>query len=278
MSKISPRVVALFAALALLAAACSSSTDVAAGAGGEDGDAATEATAEEEVEEEETETVVPNTEPAIVAGATSTGSVEIGGTTIDYAVTVPADFEVGDEAPVLLAFPPGGQDLALTENIVAGTYFSEAQRLGWVVLSPAAPNGELFFNGSEALVPGLLDWAETWVTPEGGAPHVAGISNGGISSFRYATQNPDRVQSLIAFPGFPRGDDDRAALPDLADVPVRLFVGGLDTNWIGPAEDAVESLTTAGADAELTIFEGEGHVMDSTRDGTVVFELLESFR
>lgn len=83
-----------------------------------------------------------------------------------------------------------------------------------MVVSPAAPGGELFFQGSERLVPGFLDWVETWVSPEGGAPHVAGISNGGISSFRYAAQNP----------------------------------------------------------------EGDGHIIDSSRDGVLVFEQLERFR
>ncbi len=256
----------VFIAFALVIAACSASTDETA-------------TAEAPVVvEEETATVIPDTAPAITAGTTTTGSVEIDGTMIEYAVAVPDGFEIGDEAPLLLAFPPGGQDLALTQNIVAGTYAPEALRLGWVVLSPAAPDGELFFRGSEALVPTLLDWAETWVVPEGGAPHVAGISNGGISSFRYSALNPDRVQSLVAFPGFARSAEDQAALAELTDVPVRLFVGGEDTNWIGPAEEAVATLTSAGGDAELTIFEGEGHVMDSTRDGTLVFELLESFR
>jgi len=31
-------------------------------------------------------------------------------------------------------------------------------------------------------------------------------------------------------------------------------------------------------DVQLTIFEGEGHIMDSTSDGVLVFEQLESFR
>lgn len=214
----------------------------------------------------------------LVPGAVSGGSVDVEGVTIDYVVSVPAGFEQGDEAPLLLAFPAGGQDLALTRSLVEGTYATEAQRLGWVVVSPAAPDGELFFQGSERLVPGFLDWVETWVTPEGGAPHVAGISNGGISTFRFAALNPDRVRSLTAFPGFPRSEDDQAALAQLVDVPIRLFVGGTDTAWISPAQQAANTIESLGGDVELTIFDGEGHIMDSTRDGVIVFEQLESFR
>jgi pimeloyl-ACP methyl ester carboxylesterase len=216
--------------------------------------------------------------PTLAPGEITTGSVEVDGVAIDYVVSVPEGFESGDEAPLLLAFPAGAQGLDLTRSLVETTYAPEAERLGWVVVSPAAPNGELYFQGSELLVPGFLDWVETWVTPEGGAPHVAGISNGGISTFRFAALNPDRVLSLTTFPGFPRSEDDQAALSQLATIPVRLYVGGNDTVWIGPAEQAANTLESLGADVELTVFAGEGHVMASTRDGTLVFEQLETFR
>lgn len=246
-------VAAILLSAALLAAACGSSDQTEAA-------------------------ITPSVAPELAPGSVSEGSVEVDGVTIDYVVSVPAGFEQGDEAPLLLAFPAGGQDLNLTRSLVEGTYAPEAQRLGWVVVSPAAPGGELFFQGSERLVPGFLDWVETWVTPEGGAPHVAGISNGGISTFRYAALDPDRVLSLTAFPGFPRSEDDQAALAQLVDVPIRLFVGGTDTGWITPAQQAANTFESLGGDVELTIFDGEGHVMDSTRDGVIVFAQLESFR
>ena len=250
----------LFLAVALLAAACGAD-------GADDGADAADARPEP-----------PATEPVLTAGEVTEGTVEIDGVAIDYAATVPADFQTGDEAPVLLAFPPGGQDLGLTRSLVGGTYATEAQRLGWVVISPAAPDGVLFFDGSEELIPGFLDWVETWVGIEGGAPHVAGISNGGISSFRFAALNPDRVQSVVVFPGFPRSDADDAALAELTDVPIRLHVGGEDTAWVERAQEANTRLEELDADVELVVYPGEGHVMNATRDGTIIFEQLESFR
>lgn len=256
--------VILVAAVALMASACGSSSS--AEEESSVGDSGAEQAAGSQAA------------PEIVAGEVTGGSVEIDGVSIDYVISTPPGFTAGDEAPLLLAFPAGGQDLDLTRSLVEGTYAPEAQRLGWVVVSPAAPGGELFFQGSEQLVPGLLDWVETWVIPEGGAPHVAGISNGGISTFRYAAQNPDRVLSLSAFPGFPRSEDDQAALAQLVDVPIRLYVGGTDTNWISPAEQAANTFEALGGDVELTIFDGEGHIINATRDGVIVFEQLESFR
>ena len=116
------------------------------------------------------------------------------------------------------------------------------------------------------------------MTPEGGAPHVAGVSNGGISAFRYAAENPGRVRSVVTFPGFARSDDDREALPGLGAVPIRMFVGEEDTSWVEAAERTAELVDTAAGDVELTVFPGEGHIMASTADGVLVFEQLESFR
>ena len=81
-----------------------------------------------------------------------------------------------------------------------------------MVVSPVAPNGELYFEGSERLIPGFLDYVGMWVTAEGGGIHLSGISSGGISAFRVATQHPDRFRSLTVFPGFPRSDADMGGL------------------------------------------------------------------
>lgn len=216
--------------------------------------------------------------PSVAEAAVASGSVEIEGVVIEYVTSAPEGFQVGSTVPVLLALPPGGQDLGLARRLVENTYAPEANRLGWVVVSPAAPGGELFFDGSETLLPGFVEWIETWATLEGGALHVAGVSNGGISAFRYAALNPELVRSVITFPGFARSDDDRTALADLTNVPIRMFVGENDTSWVDAGKRTVDEIRSVGGDVELTVFQGEGHIMTSTADGTLVFELLESFR
>ena len=127
----------LLLALALIAAACSSTSDIA-----------TTTEIEEAAEEVVTEPAfeVPDTAPAIEPGATALGSVEIDGVEIEYATSVPDGFEPGDAAPLLFAFPGGGQTIGIAESMVEGTLSSEAQRLGWVVVSPAAPDGERFLS------------------------------------------------------------------------------------------------------------------------------------
>jgi predicted esterase len=216
--------------------------------------------------------------PSVEPGESAVGVVDIDGVAIDYVTAVPDGFSLGDPAPVMLALPPGGQGLDLTRSVLDGTYLPEAIARGWVVVSPAAPDGELFFNGSETLIPGFIEWISTWVDVESDTPHLVGVSNGGISAFRVATADPGSVQSLLVFPGFPRGDDDRAALTNLGDLPVRMFVGESDTGWVEPMQDALDALLAAGSDVTLEIVPGEGHIIGTLRDGRRIFDELDALR
>jgi pimeloyl-ACP methyl ester carboxylesterase len=221
----------------------------------------------------------PDTEPAVVPGQVATGVLTLDGKTVDYVTVTPAGFEQGDTAPVMLAFPPGGQDPQLTQSVVEQVYRDEALARGWVVVSPAAPRGEpSWFGGSEALAPALLDWIEGWVTPEGAGVHIVGVSNGGISTFRVAGENPDKVRSVLVFPGFPNSDEDSEALAGLTGIPVRMFVGSEDTTWIPPMEEAEATLTALGGDVVLEIVPGEGHIIGALSDGVRIFDELDAAR
>lgn len=266
----------LLAGMGLLTAACSTSSGLEADQ--EDLPTTTVSADESDETSPSDDLVFESTTLAITPGGTAVGRLLIGDTSVDYVTAVPADFEVGDGAPVLLAFPPGGQDLELTETIVKSTYVSEAVDRGWVVVSPAAPGGQLFFDGSEELVPALMDWIEGWVEPEGSGFHLAGISNGGLSVFRVAGQNPTRVRSMVVFPGFPRSEADREALPDLASVPIRMFVGADDSGWRASMEQTKETLDELGADATLEIVADQGHFIRTLGDGARIFEELDALR
>ena len=215
---------------------------------------------------------------SVEPGTTTTLRTKLAdGTDLLYAVVVPEDFDPSVEYPVLLAMPPGGQDAGLTVNVTEGTYATEAIARGWVVVSPAAPDGTLYFQGSESLIPEFLDETLSWLRPEGDRFHVAGISNGGLSAFRVAALYPGRFASMVVFPGFARTAEDQAALAGF-EFPVAMFVGGNDTGWIGPMEATLEALVAGGVTASLEIREGEGHVMQSLGDGVDIFDFLDDAR
>jgi pimeloyl-ACP methyl ester carboxylesterase len=199
------------------------------------------------------------------------------GTEIIYGLILPDGFDPSREYPALLALPPGGQDAGLTLTLAESTYAPEALARGWVVITPAAPNGELFFDGSERYLGEFLD-RHNWIRPEGGRFHLAGVSNGGISAFRIAALEPQRFASLAVYPGFPRSPADKEALPALVGMPVAMFVGGDDTQWIQPMVVTRDTLAGLGGAVTLEIREGEGHVMASMADGVDLFDFLDSAR
>ncbi len=199
------------------------------------------------------------------------------GTDLTYGLVLPEGFDPAADYPVLLAFPPGDQGPELMELLAEGTYLPEALARGWVVLAPAAPDGVLFFQGSERSVAPFLDALE-WIRPEGGRIHIAGVSNGGISAFRVAGEMTDRVASIAVFPGYPSSAEDRAALGELAAVPVAMWVGADDVGWFEPMDEARRILESAGGTVEFDVRPGEGHILRSMSDGADLFDFLESAR
>ena len=260
------RVVLAMTVVAACLAAASCSSD-----GGEDTDAAA-------VTSIAAPAAADGTADAPSTGDGSGATVEtftVDGTDIDVVMIVPPGLEKG--ARVLFALPPGGQDLELTTNIVEQIYEDRALDRGWVVASPAAPDGTLFFSGSEELVPGLLDQLADRFEPAGGKFALMGVSNGGLSSFRIArVAGVDRFSSLSAFPGYASGGEDEAYVEELSAIPVRLYVGGDDTGWLNPMTELEQQLKDLGGDVELTVFPGEGHIIEPLRDGQVLFDDLDS--
>ena len=215
-------------------------------------------------------------QPAIKPGFVGVGTVTIDGTAIEYANTIPSNFQVGSSAPVLLAFPPGGQtlDFALEMISVLGP---EAQRRGWVLVVPVVPRGRWWDDDNADLVPGFVSWINAWVNVEGGEVHLGGMSNGGISAFKFAAQNPTGYASLTVYPGFP---DDRRTVAAMTefDFPVRVWVGANDDGWVDEIVPSVAAMKEAGVDAEAFLLPGEGHVIQSIRDGVAIFNQLDAAR
>jgi pimeloyl-ACP methyl ester carboxylesterase len=213
------------------------------------------------------------------AGQTTYHSIELADKTmLQYAVALPDGFDPSQPYPILLALPPGGQDRAMVEAGLDRYWARLAEQRGWIVLSPIAPNGVFFFQGSERLIPEFLERTAEQYRPEGGKYHLAGISNGGLSGFRIALNNPNMFHSLTVLPGFPPTEVDSQNLAVLKDIPVTMFVGQEDTAWAQAMQRAQQELTRLGGQASLEIIPDEGHVIQSLTRGEKLFDLLDSFR
>jgi pimeloyl-ACP methyl ester carboxylesterase len=199
------------------------------------------------------------------------------GSTLRYALVLPRHFDAYREYPVLLALPPGPQDRDMVDTGLSRYWGRQAAARDWIVVSPVAPRGRLFFKGSEDVIPELLDLLQKQYQVEGGKFHLAGVSNGGLSAFRIAINWPERFHSLTALPGFPPTDRDFQRLDRLEGLPIHMFAGSQDKQWVEEETRAHEKLTELEIPSTLEIFPDEGHV-PASMDGEAVMDLLETLR
>lgn len=203
-------------------------------------------------------------------------SATIKGREISYALVLPKDFDQSKTYPVLLALPPGDQSRGMVEMGLTQYWEAEAVARGWVVVSPVAPNRTMFHNGSEDLIPELLDSIQRGIKVEGGRFHLAGISNGGLSAFRIAVENPRRFMSLLALPGYTPEKKDENDLGRLKGVNVTMWVGEKDPQWVREMQKIQAKMERLGIKSVLNVLPGQGHVVGVTPKD--LFDALDAVR
>jgi pimeloyl-ACP methyl ester carboxylesterase len=198
------------------------------------------------------------------------------GKVLEYALILPDHFNRTTTYPVLLALPPGDQSKQLVMNGLHLYWEPQAKKRGWVVISPAAPEGMIFYTGAENEIPNLLDEVSKSVKFEGNKAHLAGLSNGGRSAYRVVTEYPELFLSLTVLPGVP--PDARAvnALGRIKGIPVAAFVGEQDSEWVRDSRNTKRKLDALGIENTLVVVPGAGHVI--ALDSAKLFDLLERRR
>ena len=175
-------------------------------------------------------------------------------------MVLPDGYTPDRDWPTLLTFPPGGQSVSMVTSGL-DWWEAEAKRRGFIVLSPAAPGGDLFFNGSRELIRPLAEAFLALYPVQGNQLHVGGISNGGISASAAALDHPDLFLSITVLPGFPR--DANADLASIGHMKINMFAGESDAAWVERMVETNAALTALGADVFMEIVPGAGHTMPS---------------
>jgi S-formylglutathione hydrolase FrmB len=152
---------------------------------------------------------------------------------------------------------------------------AEAERRGYIVVMPIAPNGVLFFEGSEKLFPEFLKLILADFKIQAGKFHMAGISNGGISAFHIAARNPEYFISITGFPGY-LIDPTPARLNAISKMCVNMYVGELDSGWREDMEAQFEQFVANGFKAKFAVEKGQSHVM-RTLEGPGSRRLYDGF-
>ncbi|CAN5823132.1 hypothetical protein BH11PLA1_BH11PLA1_00450 [soil metagenome] len=199
------------------------------------------------------------------------------GLTLRYTLITPVHYDGKTPAPTMLLFPPGPQNFQMMSAAVS--LFDEVTMKDspWVIICPEAPKDTVFFRGSEKHIPALIAEVQKFCTIEGNKVHAVGISNGGISSFRFGVEHADRTASITTLPGYPL-PEDKKLLVNLKAIPVRMHVGTEDAlPWIDTAKATEAELKRLDGDVRLKLWPTEGHMITSM-SGAALLRDLEPLR
>src|SRR5208337_5236215 len=120
----------------------------------------------------------------------------IGGVFVHYKLILPNGYDPAKAYPAVLAFPGGPQTMNIVKSTVERNWRDQAERRGYMVVVPAAPDGDLFFEEGARVFPEFITKLLADFKVDGGKFHIAGMSNGGLSAFHVAAMYPQYFLSV----------------------------------------------------------------------------------
>jgi predicted peptidase len=201
---------------------------------------------------------------------------KVAGRTVQYKVVLPNGYDATKAYPAILALGGGPQTMNTVDGILTRNFRAEAEKRGYIVIAPAAPEGQLFFEDGARIFPDFLKAILADYKIEGGKFHIAGPSNGGIAAFHVAAANPQYFLSVTAFPGY-MWQPSTAKLQAISNMCVFMYVGELDEYmWHGEMKQEAEYLRSKGTVARYSVEKGQPHRLD-TLAGANASRLFDGF-
>jgi poly(3-hydroxybutyrate) depolymerase len=201
---------------------------------------------------------------------------KVAGVTVHYKVVLPDGYDASKTYPAILAFGGGPQTMNTVDGILNRNFRAEAEKRGYIVVAPAAPDGDLFFEDGARIFPDFLKMILADYKIRDGKFHIAGVSNGGIASLHIAAANPQYFLSVTAFPGY-MWEPTQAKLQAISKMCVFMYVGENDEyRWHDEMRREVEFLRGKGTVARYTVEKGQPHRLD-TLAGKNAARLFDGF-
>jgi predicted esterase len=190
-------------------------------------------------------------------------SKKVAGTTVQYKVVLPSGFDPAKTYPAILAFGGGPQTMNTVDNVLSRNLRPEAEKRGYIVIAPAAPDDQLFFEEGARIFPDFLKMILADYKIQDNKFHIAGPSNGGIAAFHVAAANPQYFSSVTAFPGY-MWEPSLAKLQAISKMCVFMYVGENDQYmWHPEMKKEAEFLRSKGTVARYTVEKGQPHRMET---------------
>src|ERR1051325_2942812 len=203
-------------------------------------------------------------------------SKKVAGTTVQYKVVLPSGYDPAKSYPAILALGGGPQTMNTVDNVLNRNLRAEAEKRGYIVVAPAAPDDQLFFEDGARIFPEFLKLILAGYKIQDNKFHIAGPSNGGIAAFHVAAANPGYFLSVTAFPGY-MWEPTTAKLQAISKMCVFMYVGEVDEYmWHSEMKKEAEFLRSKGTVANYTVEKGQPHRLD-TLAGPNASRLFEGF-
>jgi len=191
---------------------------------------------------------------------------KVGGATVRYKVVLPNGYDPAKAYPAILAFGGGPQTMNMVDGVLNRNLRAEAEKRGYIVVAPAAPDDQLFFEDGDRIFPEFLKMIQADYKIQDNKFHIAGPSNGGIAAFHVAAANPQYFLSVTAFPGY-MWEPSTAKLQAISKMCVFMYVGENDPYmWHAEMKKEAEWLRSHGTVARYTVEKGQPHRMETLAD------------
>jgi predicted esterase len=201
---------------------------------------------------------------------------KVGSTTVHYKVVLPNGYDASKTYPAIFALGGGPQTMNTVDSVLSRNFRAEAEKRGYIVIAPAAPDDQLFFEEGARIFPEFLKMMLADYKIQNNKFHIAGPSNGGIAAFHVAAANPQYFLSVTAFPGY-MWEPTQAKLQAISKMCVFMYVGELDEyRWHGEMQKEAEFLRSRGTVARYTVEKGQPHRLE-TLAGANASRLFEGF-
>jgi poly(3-hydroxybutyrate) depolymerase len=197
-------------------------------------------------------------------------------TTVHYKVVLPNGYDETKAYPAILAMGGGPQTMNTVDTILARNFRAEAEKRGYIVVAPAAPDGDLFFEDGDRIFPAFLKMIEADYKIRDDKFHIAGVSNGGIAALHVAAENPQYFKSVTAFPGY-MWEPSAAKLAAISKMCVFMYVGEFDPYmWHSEMKKEAEFLRSRGTVARYSVEKDQPHRLE-TLAGDGAARLFDGF-
>ena len=201
---------------------------------------------------------------------------KVGKATVEYKIVLPNGYDPAKAYPAILAFGGGPQNMNTVDSVLNRNFRAEAEKRGYIVIAPAAPDDQLFFEDGARIFPEFLKLILADYKIQDNKFHIAGPSNGGIAAFHVAAANPQYFLSVTAFPGY-MWEPSFAKLQAISKMCVFMYVGENDEYmWHPEMKKEAEFLRSLGTVARYTVEKGQPHRME-TLAGANAGRLFDGF-